>query len=144
MGLKMQITRILQATRRTIPPRVHILPPLPLYRRILRAHRFHLPPSQRVLGDEYVKSEFRAHKSVDNPVQIVAFLSSWQNYLQMIEGDKWRDAKLDMKQIQQMSDDQIIQLYELMQAAKEEDSVYAKDGIFFEPEDFHKKRKPSD
>jgi len=49
-----------------------LLPPIPLYRRILRAHRRYLQHEQRVLGDLYVKSEFRAHRQVDNPVHIVS------------------------------------------------------------------------
>jgi hypothetical protein len=27
----------------------------------------------RLLGDEYIKSEFRAHREVENPVHIVSF-----------------------------------------------------------------------
>lgn len=50
-----------------------ILPPLQLYRRLLRAHRTHLPKEMRVLGDEYIKKEFRAHQDVENPSQIVSF-----------------------------------------------------------------------
>jgi hypothetical protein len=30
---------------------------------------------ERVLGDMYVKAEFRAHKDIDNPVQIVCYLT---------------------------------------------------------------------
>ena len=48
-----------------------LLPPIPLYRRLLRAHRNKLLPQERLLGDEYVKSEFRAHRNINNPVQIV-------------------------------------------------------------------------
>lgn len=54
------------------PVPLALLPPIPLYRRILRAHRKYLPHEQRVLGDMYVKSEFRAHRNVDNPVHIVS------------------------------------------------------------------------
>lgn len=53
------------------PPPMALLPPIPLYRRLLRAHRRHLPKEMRLLGDEYIKSEFRAHRNVDNPVHIV-------------------------------------------------------------------------
>ena len=53
------------------PAPLALLPPIPLYRRILRTHRQKLPPEMRVMGDEYVKSEFRAHRNVDNPVHIV-------------------------------------------------------------------------
>lgn len=49
-----------------------ILPPLALYRRVLRAHRRHLPSELRVLGDGYVKNEFRAHREVENPAQVVS------------------------------------------------------------------------
>lgn len=54
---------------RTAP--LAILPPIPLFRRILRSHRKHLDTRMRLLGDEYVKSEFRAHRNIDNPVHIV-------------------------------------------------------------------------
>lgn len=48
-----------------------LLPPLQLYRRLLRVHRKKLPKDMRLLGDEYVKNEFRAHRNVDNPIHIV-------------------------------------------------------------------------
>lgn len=47
-----------------------LLPPLQLYRRILRVHR-KLDPELRVLGDSYVKKEFRAHRNAENPLHIV-------------------------------------------------------------------------
>ncbi|CAF9902886.1 MAG: hypothetical protein GOMPHAMPRED_000021 [Gomphillus americanus] len=97
-----------------------ILPPKPLYRRILRAHRKHLDSRMRLLGDEYVKSEFRAHRNVENPVHIIGFLSEWQMYAQKVEGDSWRGAKIEEGKVQKMSDQQIGQLYELMQAIKTE------------------------
>lgn len=53
-----------------------LLPPIPLYRRLLRAHRKFLPKEMRLLGDEYVKAEFRAHRDVENPVHLVRFLAA--------------------------------------------------------------------
>jgi hypothetical protein len=50
-----------------------LLPPLQLYRRILRVHRRKLDPEMRILGDSYIKSEFRAHRNVENPLHIVRF-----------------------------------------------------------------------
>lgn len=47
-----------------------LLPPLQLYRRLLRVHR-KLDPEMRVLGDSYVKKEFRAHRNAENPLHIV-------------------------------------------------------------------------
>lgn len=48
-----------------------LLPPISLYRRLLRAHRKHLPAEMRILGDEYIKAEFRAHRNIDNPAHLV-------------------------------------------------------------------------
>ncbi|KAF3480361.1 acetate non-utilizing protein 9 [Arthroderma uncinatum] len=97
-----------------------LLPPIPLYRRLLRAHRKKLPTDLRFLGDSYVKSEFRAHRSVENPIHIIGFLTEWQLYAQQLEGDSWTDGKLDKAKIDKMSDQQIGQLYELMQAIKQD------------------------
>lgn len=70
------------------------------------------------MGDMYVKAEFRAHQNVDNPVHMIGFLSQWQLYAQQIEGDNWRDGKLDTMQLERMNDQQVAQLYELMRAIK--------------------------
>lgn len=69
-----------------------------------------------MLGDEYIKSEFRAHQKIENPMHIIGFLTEWQMYAQKIEGDSWRGEKLDKGKIDKMSDQQLGQLYELMQA----------------------------
>jgi hypothetical protein len=53
------------------PAPLALLPPIPLYRRLFRAHRKFLPREMRLLGDEYIKAEFRAHRNVENPVHIV-------------------------------------------------------------------------
>ncbi|KAK5712144.1 hypothetical protein LTR17_018099 [Elasticomyces elasticus] len=121
----MHATRLLRAVPSAIgqsglkmPPPA-LLPPIPLYRRILRSHRKHLNAQMRLLGDEYVKAEFRAHKSTDNPVHIVGFLSEWQRYAQMVEGENWAGEKMDKTKVDKMSDEQIAQMYELMQAIRE-------------------------
>ncbi|EGD95357.1 hypothetical protein TESG_02843 [Trichophyton tonsurans CBS 112818] len=98
-----------------------LLPPIPLYRRILRAHRKKLPTDLRFLGDSYVKSEFRAHRNVENPIHIIGFLTEWQLYAQQLEGDSWADGKLDKAKIDKMSDQQLGQLYELMQTIRKGD-----------------------
>ncbi|KAI4148771.1 MAG: hypothetical protein LQ340_004949 [Diploschistes diacapsis] len=92
-----------------------LLPPIPLYRRLLRAHRKYLPKEMRLLGDEYIKSEFRSHRNVENPMHIIGFLTEWQMYAQKIEGNAWKGDKLDRGKIDKMSDQQLGQLYELMQ-----------------------------
>ncbi|KAF7559592.1 hypothetical protein G7046_g4558 [Stylonectria norvegica] len=100
------------------PTPMALLPPIQLYRRLLRSHRKHLPGEMRLLGDEYIKAEFRAHRNVDNPAHLIGFLTEWQLYAQKIEGDSWVGDKIDEGKLQKMSDEQIAQLYELMQAIK--------------------------
>ncbi|CUM63442.1 uncharacterized protein PRCAT00001017001 [Priceomyces carsonii] len=95
-----------------------LLPPLQLYRAILRAHIHKLPAPLRSLGDQYVKAEFKAHKSADNPLHIVGFLAQWQDYLRNIDGGSWMNGKLKQQELDKMSPDQIGQLYELMQEAQ--------------------------
>lgn len=85
------------------PVPLALLPPIPLYRRLLRAHRKHLAPEMRVMGDQYIRSEFRAHRSTENPVHIIGFLTEWQMYAQQIEGEAWRGEKMDKTKIEKMS-----------------------------------------
>ncbi|OOF98910.1 hypothetical protein ASPCADRAFT_204615 [Aspergillus carbonarius ITEM 5010] len=75
----------------------------------------------RILGDGYVKSEFRAHRNVENPLHIIGFLTEWQLYAQKLEGDMWVGEKLEKAKLDKMSDQQIGQLYELMQAIQNKD-----------------------
>ncbi|KAE9381749.1 ACN9-domain-containing protein [Stipitochalara longipes BDJ] len=108
-------------TRGFKPAPLALLPPIPLYRRLLRAHRKHLPSDMRLLGDQYIKSEFRAHRNVENPVHIIGFLTEWQMYAQKLEGDSWIGERMDVGKIEKMSDQQLGQLYELMQAIRKKD-----------------------
>ena len=94
-----------------------LLPPLMLYRRILRAHRV-LPEVQRSIGDKYVKNEFQLHKDIDNPLHIVGFLTSWQDYLHMISNGKWQEGTLSKSTLEKMSPEQVGQLYELMKESE--------------------------
>ncbi|KAI6039847.1 ACN9-domain-containing protein [Pisolithus marmoratus] len=97
-----------------------LYPPIPLYRRLLRAHR-NLPREMRSLGDEYVKAEFRRHRTVTNPVHVMGFLTQWRKYL----GELPRDPsahnfkKLDPTIFEKMSAEQLTQLYELMHATRD-------------------------
>ncbi|KAK4054044.1 hypothetical protein OIO90_003689 [Microbotryomycetes sp. JL221] len=115
-----------------------LLPPLPLYRRLLRVHRKLLPAEMRVMGDEYVKAEFRRTKTTDNPLYIVGFLSEWKKYLDhheqqlveylaqekgQVESEDDRIKRIGKKLpegvLEQLSADQLGQLYELMQATRD-------------------------
>ena len=121
--LAMRVTCRLLASPATAPlrpgqrsPPLALLPPIPLYRRLLRTHRKKLGPEQRIFGDTYLKAEFRRHKDIDNPLHIVGFLTKWQEYGQKLEGDSWKGETLDKSTVDKMSDLQLGQLYELMQA----------------------------
>ncbi|KAM5544539.1 hypothetical protein V8D89_001437 [Ganoderma adspersum] len=100
-----------------------LLPPLPLYRRILRAHR-NLPREMRSLGDVYVKDEFRRHKETTNKVHIIGFLSQWKMYLDVLPAGSdsakaFRGKPLDPTTLEKMSAEQLGQLYEVMHVTKD-------------------------
>ncbi|WVQ78592.1 acetate non-utilizing protein 9, mitochondrial [Cryptococcus sp. DSM 104549] len=110
---------------------LQLIPPIPLYRRLLRAHRL-LPVEMRYMGDSYVKSEFRLTRTTDNPLHIIGFLSQWKLYLDEIEGSlirpdgttqgesvAWKGKKLDTDAFEKLSTEQVGQLYELMHATKD-------------------------
>ncbi|WVR05310.1 acetate non-utilizing protein 9, mitochondrial [Kwoniella sp. DSM 27419] len=108
---------------------IQLIPPIPLYRRLLRAHR-HLPVEMRFMGDSYIKSEFRLTRSTDNPLHIVAFLGQWKLYLDELETsipkgergmtiDQWKGRKLDTDSFEKLSKEQVGQLYELMHATRD-------------------------
>ncbi|CBQ72730.1 related to ACN9-protein of gluconeogenesis in mitochondrial intermembrane space [Sporisorium reilianum SRZ2] len=110
----------LNAVKRTAAT---ILPPIKLYRRIMHAHR-KLDADMRAVGDNYVKDEFRRHRAIDNPLQIIGFLSSWKMYLDQLEVHQgapggFRGQRLDAGLLEKMSDEQIYQIHELMTATQE-------------------------
>jgi len=81
--------------------RAKLLPPIPLYRHLLRTHRL-LPFEMRSLGDDYVKAEFKRHKLSDNPVHIMGFLLEWNHYLDQLRlqfaessSEKFRGKRMD-------------------------------------------------
>lgn len=63
------------------PAPLALLPPIPLYRRLLRAHRKFLDPQMRLLGDEYIKSEYRSHRNIENPMHIVSITCRYNWHL---------------------------------------------------------------
>ncbi|KAK0218342.1 hypothetical protein EDD85DRAFT_781065 [Armillaria nabsnona] len=99
-----------------------LLPPIVLYRRLLRAHR-PLPDGMRSLGDAYVTAEFRRHREVTNPLHIIGFLSQWKAYLDKLsvesKPEEFTGQRLDPQLIEKMSAEQLGQLYELRNATKE-------------------------
>ncbi|XP_022189912.2 succinate dehydrogenase assembly factor 3, mitochondrial [Nilaparvata lugens] len=97
-----------------------------LYKTILRLHRG-LPEGLKFLGDSYARDEFKRHKTC-NPAEAAVFMTEWTNYaIQLTEqlglkGPKFSNtlgACMDEKLLDKMREDQIMQLYELMQASTE-------------------------
>ena len=60
---------------KTIASLTHVQRVRLLYKTCLRLHRG-LPTQMQILGDAYVKDEFRRHKEAD-PVQTVTFMEAW-------------------------------------------------------------------
>ncbi|KAK0520459.1 hypothetical protein OC834_007032 [Tilletia horrida] len=105
-----------------------LLPPIPLYRRLLRAHRYALAAEMRSLGDAYIKDEFRRHRKTDNPLHIIGFLSQWKLYLDALEVDRGLGMKsdgrrLDPDLLEKLSEEQTYQLYELYSHLLGQDST---------------------
>ncbi|XP_051033093.1 succinate dehydrogenase assembly factor 3, mitochondrial [Phodopus roborovskii] len=97
-----------------------------LYKRILQLHRA-LPPDLKALGDQYVKDEFRRHKTV-GPGEAQRFLQEWEAYAAVLRqqakdnrqsssGKACFGTSLPEEKLNDFRDEQIGQLQELMQEA---------------------------
>eukprot|EP01038_Epipyxis_sp_PR26KG_P006651 gene6651-9132_t len=88
---------------------------LSLYRNILREHR-KLPIAMRKLGDDYLRNEFRLHKSA-NSKHLQNFFNEWENYLSLLRsqhsGRKY-GKDLDGKEVSILNEDQQEKLGELL------------------------------
>ncbi|GMR59338.1 hypothetical protein PMAYCL1PPCAC_29533, partial [Pristionchus mayeri] len=97
--------------------------PLLLYKRILRLH-YGLPPPARLMGDAYVKDEFRRHKTAPRE-QALIFLHEWTQYCTMLskqltgrgisKGIIGKD--FDDGDLEKFSEEQLGQLLELKEEA---------------------------
>ncbi|XP_075867616.1 succinate dehydrogenase assembly factor 3, mitochondrial [Nelusetta ayraudi] len=98
----------------------HISSVRSLYKRILVLHRF-LPIDLKALGDQYVKDEFRRHKSA-SPEEVKRFMKEWEIYKNTLQSQVLLSAGRSVKfgadlaeeKISHFQEDQIGQLYELM------------------------------
>lgn len=104
----------------------HIFRVRRLYKLIFRVHRA-LPAELRIMGDNYAREEFKRHKNC-NTVEANIFLNEWTEYavtlakqmkpLQQAKKKKIGEY-LDIQLLDHMTEDQILQLYELHKAATE-------------------------
>ncbi|XP_004470799.1 succinate dehydrogenase assembly factor 3, mitochondrial [Dasypus novemcinctus] len=107
-------------------PTRHVSRVRTLYRRILLLHRV-LPPDLKALGDQYVKDEFRRHKTVGS-AEAQRFLKEWEAYStilwQQVNDNRQNTNEkacfgttLPAEKLDDFRDEQIGQLHELMQEA---------------------------
>ncbi|KJE88840.1 hypothetical protein CAOG_000419 [Capsaspora owczarzaki ATCC 30864] len=61
----------------------HVLAVKQLYRQILQLHR-HMPPAMRVMGDMYVRDEFKRHKGAQAS-QAQVFMAEWKGYAKTLQ-----------------------------------------------------------
>lgn len=98
-----------------------------LYKSILRLHRG-LPQEMRLLGDVYVKDEFRRNKAASTPDQIQRFMLEWTDYTvslsqQLSSNALVKAAKvgrdLPAEKLDAFTDEQIRQLFLLKNEAED-------------------------
>ncbi|KAL9888364.1 succinate dehydrogenase assembly factor 3 [Glossina fuscipes fuscipes] len=112
-----------------------------LYKTVLRLHRG-LPEELKELGDKYVRDEFRRHLKC-SPMEAQLFMTEWAKYAATITKQLGIKGKpfgklgdeLDAECVEMLNDDQVVQLYELMLAAK------GLEGDVITAEDLRKKNK---
>ncbi|XP_028820166.1 succinate dehydrogenase assembly factor 3, mitochondrial [Denticeps clupeoides] len=94
-----------------------------LYKRLLMLHRF-MPIELRALGDQYVKDEFRRHKTASGH-EVATFMVEWEKYRDTLQaqvlqcpGDEVKRGQfgtdLAEEKLKHFQDEQIGQLHELM------------------------------
>lgn len=91
-----------------------------------------LPGELQVLGNNYVRDEFKRHKKCEE-TEAKVFMVEWTNYAVKLSqqlglglhGKPKADIGEDLKveDLDKFKEDQIVQLYELMKAAKEDDET---------------------
>ncbi len=95
-----------------------------LYRHILRLHRL-LPSEMRIIGDNFVKPEFKRHSKVTDHAILETFYTEWASYSEFLfkqsvkanSVGKSFGAKIDLKRLSQFNDDQLYNLMELRKHA---------------------------
>lgn len=66
---------------------------LNLYRNILREHR-KLPAAMRLIGDDYVRNEFKLHKVTTSTQHLNSFFTGWMSYLSALRDQRKAGSKI--------------------------------------------------
>lgn len=107
-----------------------------LYRQILKLHRL-LPSEMRILGDNYVKAEFKLHRKSREPQVLETFYLEWAKYSESLLEQVSQDfetnsverslgSKLELKKLSDFNDDQLYNLMELRKFALNESEINKK------------------
>lgn len=100
----------------------HRLTVLRLYKTILRLHRS-LPNELRQLGDQYVREEFRRHKTAQTEF-VTNFMVEWSEYARIltrqatVKNNESFGKSIGPKAFDLLTEDQLLQLYELYSEIK--------------------------
>lgn len=92
-----------------------------LYKLILKLHRG-LPKELQIIGTSYARDEFKRHKSC-TPTEADIFMREWTNYAITLASQLGMKStnvgdELPSELIDNLSDEQVVQLHELMEAAQ--------------------------
>ncbi|XP_043935867.1 succinate dehydrogenase assembly factor 3, mitochondrial [Protopterus annectens] len=98
-----------------------------LYKRILLLHKL-LPVDLKALGDRYVKDEFKRNKTATQQ-DTENFMAAWEEYADVLYSQAVENVKdstknvklgasLTQEKLDAMRDEQLGQLYELMQETR--------------------------
>ncbi|EEY64386.1 uncharacterized protein PITG_02974 [Phytophthora infestans T30-4] len=91
---------------------------LALYKHILTLHRQKLEPHMRVLGDQYLRDEFKRHKSAASKF-VPLFLREWEEYAAVMADKKDRfGQELSTEDKRLLDGEQKVKLRSLQDAAK--------------------------
>ena len=91
------------------------------HRSILKEHRSRLPVVMRKLGDDYVRAEFKSHKTA-KPEHLKGFFLGWEDYLLKIRLQRGSfGSNLNDNMKKHLSDDQKMQLQNLREEALRRD-----------------------
>jgi hypothetical protein len=91
----------------------HKIKVLSLYRSIFKLHKVKLNELQLYLGNEYVRNEFKLHKTAKNPMHISQFMNEWENYLSILKNEKEISKELTNEEKNNLTEEQKKQLEKL-------------------------------
>eukprot|EP01027_Heterolobosea_sp_BB2_P022571 GEZU01033264.1.p1 GENE.GEZU01033264.1~~GEZU01033264.1.p1 ORF type:complete len:166 (+),score=43.85 GEZU01033264.1:92-589(+) len=91
-----------------------------LYRRIMKLHHRKLPAIMRVLGNDYVREEWKLHKKA-TAAQAQQFIIKWEEYYDFVEKQPAQNIGRDLHddEASKLTTEQRVQLTKLKEEAKQ-------------------------